>query len=157
MLSFLYFPVTCDTSKAVTLPNIGLPHYIGVPHRVTYPRSSMLPSVLAVANVEGVHNRTTQALFEVILLPQRSPRSCITVIASPLILRTRGDVHTSPPICPLQEKREHVFPNSSHARETCIRLPQHFSQPESQVPVLKLAGKSVPSFSKTKTPLVLEI
>ena len=33
----LYFPITCNPSRAVTLPNIGVPHYIGVPHRVTYP------------------------------------------------------------------------------------------------------------------------
>jgi len=37
MLLSLYFPVTCNPSRAVTLPNIGVPHYIGVPHRVTYP------------------------------------------------------------------------------------------------------------------------
>ena len=30
-------PVTCDPSRAVTLPYIGVFHYIGVPHRVTYP------------------------------------------------------------------------------------------------------------------------
>ena len=28
----LYFSVTCDPSGAVTLPNIGVPHCIGVPH-----------------------------------------------------------------------------------------------------------------------------
>ena len=33
----LYFPVTCNPSREVTLPNIGVPHYMGVPHRVTYP------------------------------------------------------------------------------------------------------------------------
>jgi len=64
MLLSLYFPVTCNPTRAVTLPNIGVPLYIGVPHRVTYPYSPMLPSVLAVANAEGVHNRTTQTLFE---------------------------------------------------------------------------------------------
>ena len=32
-----YFPVTCNPSRAVTLPNIGVPHYIGVPHPVTSP------------------------------------------------------------------------------------------------------------------------
>jgi len=37
MLLSLYFPVACNPSRAVTLPNIGVPHYIGVPHRVTYP------------------------------------------------------------------------------------------------------------------------
>jgi hypothetical protein len=87
----------------------------------------MLPSVLAVANVEGVHNRTTQTLFEGILLPQRSPRSYIAVIAIPLILHPTGDVHTSPPKCPLQGRRAHVSPNFPHARETCIRPPQLFS------------------------------
>jgi len=91
MLMFLYFPVTCNPSRAVTLPNIGVPHYIGVPHRVTYPYSPMIPSVLAVANVKGVHNPTAQTLFEVILLPRRSPRSYIAVIASPFILRTDDD------------------------------------------------------------------
>jgi len=30
-------PVTCNPSRAVTLPNIGVPLYIGVPHRVAYP------------------------------------------------------------------------------------------------------------------------
>ena len=39
MLSSLYFPVTCDPSRVVTLPNIGVPHYIGVLHRVTRPRT----------------------------------------------------------------------------------------------------------------------
>jgi len=34
MLLFLYFPVTCQPSRAVALPNIG------VPHRVTYPYDS---------------------------------------------------------------------------------------------------------------------
>ena len=47
------------------------------------PYCPMLSSVLAAANVEAV-------------LPQRSPRSYITVIAFPLILRTRADVHTLP-------------------------------------------------------------
>ena len=125
--SVLYFPGTCNPTRAVQLPDIGVPHYVGVPHRVTYPYSPMRPSVLAVANVEGVHNRTTQTLFEVILLPQHSPRSYIAVIASPLILRPRADVHTSPPTCPLQGRRAHVSPNFSDARETCIRLPQLFS------------------------------
>ena len=37
MFMSLYFPVTCNPSRAVTLPNIGVPHYIGVAHRVTYP------------------------------------------------------------------------------------------------------------------------
>ena len=37
MLLSLDFPVTRNPSRAVTLPNIGLPQYIGVPHRVTYP------------------------------------------------------------------------------------------------------------------------
>jgi len=27
-------------ARAVTLPNIGVPHYVGVPHRVTYPYGS---------------------------------------------------------------------------------------------------------------------
>ena len=37
MLLSLYFPVTRNPSRAVTLPNIGVPHYVGDPHRVTYP------------------------------------------------------------------------------------------------------------------------
>ena len=37
MLLFLYFPVTCNPTKAVTLPNIGDHLCIGVPRRVTYP------------------------------------------------------------------------------------------------------------------------
>ena len=36
MLLSLYFPVTCNPTRAVTLPNIGVPLYIGVPRRVTY-------------------------------------------------------------------------------------------------------------------------
>ena len=32
----LYFPGTCKPYSAVTLPDIGIPHYIGVSHRVTY-------------------------------------------------------------------------------------------------------------------------
>ena len=35
----LYFPVTCNLSRAVTLPNIGVLHYIEVPHWVAYPYS----------------------------------------------------------------------------------------------------------------------
>ena len=27
-----------EDTRAVTLPDIGVPHYIGVPHRVTYPQ-----------------------------------------------------------------------------------------------------------------------
>ena len=38
----LYFPVTCNPTRAVTLPNIGVPLYIGVPHRVTYPYEACL-------------------------------------------------------------------------------------------------------------------
>ena len=37
MLLFLYLPVTCNPSRAITLPNIEVHHFIGVPHRVTYP------------------------------------------------------------------------------------------------------------------------
>ena len=40
------FPVTCNPSRAVTLPNIGVPHYIGVPHRVTYPYVGRLMSAM---------------------------------------------------------------------------------------------------------------
>ena len=39
MLLFLYFPVTCNPSRSVTLSNIGVPHYIGVRHRVTLPKA----------------------------------------------------------------------------------------------------------------------
>ena len=35
--SILYFAVTCNPTRAVTLPAIGVPLYIGVPHRVFYP------------------------------------------------------------------------------------------------------------------------
>jgi len=64
---------------------------------MVYPYSPMLPSVLAVVNVEGAYNRTTntivqlQTLFEVILLPQRSPRSYIAVIS------TQQETYTRPP------------------------------------------------------------
>ena len=37
MLLSLYFPVTCNPSGAVKLPNIGVPQYIEVPHRVAFP------------------------------------------------------------------------------------------------------------------------
>ena len=43
-------PVAClhhacvDPSRAVTLPNIGVPHHMGVPHRVTYPQGAFLRS-----------------------------------------------------------------------------------------------------------------
>ena len=37
MLRFLYFPVTCNPPRAVTLPDIEVAHYIGVLHRLTYP------------------------------------------------------------------------------------------------------------------------
>jgi len=33
----LYFPVTCNSSEAVTLPNIQVHQYIEVPQRVTHP------------------------------------------------------------------------------------------------------------------------
>ena len=33
----MYFSVTRNPSRAVTLPNIRVPHYIGVPQRVIYP------------------------------------------------------------------------------------------------------------------------
>ena len=96
---------------AVTLPSIGFSRYVRVSHRITYPYSPRLPSVLAVANVKGVHNRTTQTLFKVILLPQRC-----------LILGTRWHVNTSPATCPMQGRRARVSPNFPDARETCIRL-----------------------------------
>ena len=131
MLLSLCFPDTCNPARAVTLPNIGIPHFLGVPLRVTYPYPPMLPSVLAVANVEGVHNLTIQTLFEATIFPQCSPRSYISVIASPLILRTRADVNTSPPTCPLQGRRAHVSPNFSDAREMCIRPLQLFYSQES--------------------------
>ena len=35
MLLSLYFPVTCNPSRAVTLPNVGVPHYIEVSHRTS--------------------------------------------------------------------------------------------------------------------------
>ena len=44
------------------------------------------------------------------------------MISSPLILHTTGDVHTPPPKCTLQGRREHVSPNFSRTRETCLRL-----------------------------------
>ena len=34
------FPVTYDPSRAVTLPNIGVPHHNGVSQRVTYSHDS---------------------------------------------------------------------------------------------------------------------
>ena len=118
---------------------------------LAYPYSPMLPSVLAVVNVEGAHTGTTQTLFEVILLPQRSPRSYIAVISSPLILNTSGDVHTPPLKCPLQGRREHVSPNFSRARETCLRLPQIFlfnRNVKTQAPQLatRLTGEGHPYF-----------
>ena len=57
----------------------------------------MVPSVSALANVEGVHlTPQTQTLFEVIRLPWRSHRSYVAAVASPFILGTRGDARTSP-------------------------------------------------------------
>ena len=111
-----YFPVTCNPSKAVMLSNVGVPHFIGVPHRVTF----ILPH--ATFRSSGIERRgRTQSynseLFKVILLPQRSPRSYIAVIASPLILRTGEDPPASPPTCPL---------SWSPSRKTCARLPQLF-------------------------------
>jgi len=38
MFLSLHFPATCSPSRSVTLTNIGVPQYIGVPHRVTYPK-----------------------------------------------------------------------------------------------------------------------
>ena len=37
MLLSLHLLATRNPSRAVTLPNIGVPQYIGVPHRVAYP------------------------------------------------------------------------------------------------------------------------
>lgn len=48
------------------------------------------------------------------------------MISSPLILNTTGDVHTPPFKCLHQGRREHVSPNFSCIRETCLRLPQLF-------------------------------
>ena len=49
MLLSLYFAVTCNPSRAVTLPNIGVPYYIGAPPRITYPcpRHTQLRSMMA--------------------------------------------------------------------------------------------------------------
>ena len=49
------------------------------------------------------------------------------MISSPLILNTTGDVHTPPLKCLHQGRREHVSPNFSCIRETCLRLPQLFA------------------------------
>ena len=62
MLLSLYFPVTCNPSRAVTLPNIGVPRYIGVLYRVSYP----YPSVLTTpAGVLSTHPSVLSTLFGV--------------------------------------------------------------------------------------------
>ena len=153
----LRFPVTCNPCRAVTLPNVGVPECIGVLHRVRYPHSPKLPYFVAVANVEEVRDRTTQTLFEVILLPQRSPRSYIDVIANPLILRTTGDVHTSPPTCPLQGRRGQFSPNFSGARETCMRLPQLFkTDVKTSLPTFPTQGRRAHVSSNIPPPILHE-
>ena len=67
MIWSLYFSVTCIPFRAAKFPNMGFSHCTGVHHRVTDPYFPMLPSVLAVANVAGVHDRRTQIPAEVIL------------------------------------------------------------------------------------------
>jgi len=43
-----------SVSRAVTLPNIGVPHYIGVPHRVTYPYAALTVVCARSADKEEV-------------------------------------------------------------------------------------------------------
>ena len=68
MLSFLYFPVTCNPSRAVTLPDIGVPQCIGVPHRYTYPchqtptTDEKLQVSGPLSNEHGTH-KTVKARF----------------------------------------------------------------------------------------------
>ena len=47
-----YFTVSCNPSRAVTLPNIGVPQYIGVPLRVTYPYGTA-PARICEGGFEG--------------------------------------------------------------------------------------------------------
>ena len=44
-------------TRAVTLPNIGVPHYIGIPHRVSYPYTSHLTPTAPCSDSE--HTYTT--------------------------------------------------------------------------------------------------
>ena len=66
MLMSLYFPVTCNPSRAVTLQNIGVLQYIRVPHRVTFPyvrgRKHNPAKIAEAPYVTNVH-WTNQALL----------------------------------------------------------------------------------------------
>ena len=69
MLSFLHFHCHVQAFKVVTLPNIGVTHYIGVHHRVTYPQSFLGGSPLC-ARGNPVH----QVLSRFFLLPTSARR-----------------------------------------------------------------------------------
>ena len=64
MLLALYFPVTCNPCRAVTLPKMGIAEYIGVPHRVTnpYPSPKSVPGKRPF-NSELPRNRVLKRLF----------------------------------------------------------------------------------------------
>jgi len=64
----LYFPVTCKPSRAVKSPNIGVPHYIGVPH---------LPIPSQCSPFELVLVRQQVALFPVDIEPVQSCRPAL--------------------------------------------------------------------------------
>ena len=76
----------------------------GLSWPMAYPYSPMLPSVLAVVNVEGAQTGTTTDPLRIHPTPTALPRSYIAVISSPLILNTTGYVHTPPLKCPPSRK-----------------------------------------------------
>ena len=65
MLWTLYFPVTCKSSRAVTLPNIGVPHGVTYPYSLNSKRSVQfsiqehLPRTLCSSSEEGSYLRLT--------------------------------------------------------------------------------------------------
>ena len=99
---------------------------------MAYPYSPMLPSVLAVVNVEGVHNRTTTAPRRSHTTPTALPQELHRCdLESPLLSHNRrrthapfkedvntsppffsreGDVPTSPPAFLVQQKRQTLLP-----------------------------------------------
>ena len=104
------------------------------------PYSPMLPSVLAVVNVEGAHTRTTTDPLRShptpTALPQELHRCDLESSHSPHNRR-----RTPPPLkCPVQGRRKHGSPNFSRTRETAYVSPSFsFVQKKRQTQLPQLA------------------
>ena len=56
MLMFLCFPVTCNPCRAVKIPNMRVPHYIGVFHRFTYQQHACQAANLCQDHAVWIHS-----------------------------------------------------------------------------------------------------